>query len=376
MRAFALFLGLLSLTVAASAQVIHEPPRVHPAGSTEVLPVDLDGDGNEATVIATGTTERRRIPCADGLTPLVSAWSGSIAAVQFVETFDGGSNTGGWSFHGPNEQIRPAGGNPGAHLHTTDLDTYAPRPGTTLSSIFSGNYRATGVTRIGVDLLTVDVDFSAEGRPLTLMLTSKNGTPFDPNDDWAAYLMGPNIPLPGEGWKSYDFEVPSSANSLPPGWRTIPFGPNSPPTPDWNALMIAVASAGFFYGDPEMLFIFQMWELGLDNPRITYVDPAGAEEPEVAGDPRGTMSISPNPSVGAVTIRLPLADPTGGRIDIHSVDGRRVVSWAIGPDGGGSASFAWDGRDADGGAVPAGVYFVRARSGGSLYGARLIRLEE
>jgi len=29
----------------------------------------------------------------------------------------------------------------------------------------------------------------------------------------------------------------------------------------------------FFYGDPELFFIFQQWTLGVDNPRITETPP-------------------------------------------------------------------------------------------------------
>jgi hypothetical protein len=192
----------------------------------------------------------------------------SAGAATFVETFDGGGNTGGWTF-GASEVIAAAGGNPGAFLHVTGLDTFAPQPRTSAPSLFTGDFRANGVTQFGVDLVTLAVDFSAEGRPLTLMLVSDNGTPADPDDDWAAYLIGPtNVPLPGQGWRSYLFDVPSQETSLPAGWLTLALGPNAPPTPDWNLVITDVTQVCFFYGDPQMFFIFQMWELGLDNPTI------------------------------------------------------------------------------------------------------------
>jgi hypothetical protein len=46
---------------------------------------------------------------------------------------------------------------------------------------------------------------------------------------------------------------------------------------DWNELVIDVARIGFFYGDPTNFFIFQMWDVGLDNVRISY-EPAIAVE--------------------------------------------------------------------------------------------------
>jgi hypothetical protein len=293
-------------------------------------------------------------------------------ATTFIETFDGGSNTGGWTFHVSTQQIRPSGGNPGAHLHCTDLDAYAPQPGTTQPSIFTGSYRGAGVTAIGVDLLTVQVDFSAEDRPLTLMLYSNNGTPGNTNDDWAAYNMGPNVPLPGEGWKSYDFAVPSTATSLPAGWLTLPLGASSPPNPDWNLLMTGVAAAGYFYGDPQMFFVFQMWELGLDNPRITCGDPASTGEPAVAGP--GLVGVSPNPSGGQTGITLRVPAGRGGNAAVCSVDGRTVASWTIMPGAERALTLSWDGHAADGSAGAAGVYFVRARLGSALYTGKFVRL--
>jgi hypothetical protein len=192
-------------------------------------------------------------------------------AETFTETFDGGSNVGGWTFGTGNEVIEAGGGNPGAYLHDTFVDTFAPQPRTSQPSIFTGDLRQLGVSRIGIDLITFSVDFSAEGRPLTLMLISDQGTPANFDDDWAAYFMGPsNIPLPGEGWISYSFDVPSQETSLPAGWATVAFGPSSPPEPDWNQVITNVAELRFFYGDPTMFFIFQGWNLGLDNPTISY----------------------------------------------------------------------------------------------------------
>ncbi len=192
-------------------------------------------------------------------------------AETFTETFDGGSNVGGWTFGTGNEVIEASGGNPGAYLHDTFVDTFAPQPRTSQPSIFTGDLRQLGVSRIGIDLITFSVDFSAEGRPLTLMLISDQGTPGNFDDDWAAYLMGlANVPLPGEGWISYSFDVPSQETSLPAGWATLAFGSSSPPDPDWNQVITNVVELRFFYGDPTMFFIFQGWNLGLDNPTISY----------------------------------------------------------------------------------------------------------
>ncbi len=195
------------------------------------------------------------------------------AQTTFVDTFESGGSAGGWSFGGPFDSIAASGGNPGRFLQTIDLDTFAPQPRTQrgLDSQFTGDFAARGVRSIGVDLITTRVDFSAAGRPLSLLLIEDNDTPFDFDDDWGAYLVGSdNVPLVGQGWRSYDFVVPSSSTSLPAGWATIAFGSKSPPTPDWNRLIRDVDQVVFFYGDPKFFFIFQMWNLGLDNARISF----------------------------------------------------------------------------------------------------------
>ena len=52
---------------------------------------------------------------------------------------------------------------------------------------------------------------------------------------------------------------------------TIQFGPNSPANPDWNSLITDVDQLRFFWGDPELFYIFQMWDIGMDNVAINAV---------------------------------------------------------------------------------------------------------
>ncbi|HOX27112.1 MAG TPA: hypothetical protein PLL30_15440 [Candidatus Krumholzibacteria bacterium] len=202
---------------------------------------------------------------------LALALAGPALADTFVEPFDGGSNVGGWTFGAPVETIPASGGNPGAYLRAEGLDTFAPWPRTTLGvdSPYTGDYRALGVESVGVDLRTFYVDFSADDRALSLMLYSDNGTPGFVDDDWAGYTLGPLAPTPDDGWLSYDFAVPVNETDWPAGWSWLVFGGSSPPSPDWNLLVADVASLMFSFGDPSGFYIFQMWQLGLDNPRIT-----------------------------------------------------------------------------------------------------------
>lgn len=197
-------------------------------------------------------------------------------ADTFVEPFDAGPNhVGGWSFGLP-VTYPASGGNPGVYQRTQGLDTYAPQPRTAwgVDSVFTGNYRAANVTSVGIELDTFAVDFSAAGRPLSVMLIDDNNTPSNFNDDWAAYKIGvDNVPVPGQGWKAFNFDIPSQSTTLPAGWHTIQLGPNAPQNPDWNDVITDVDQLRFLYGDPAGFFIFQMWTLGIDNARITHAPP-------------------------------------------------------------------------------------------------------
>jgi len=214
--------------------------------------------------------------------------AGALSADEFVETFDNGVNTGGWSYGAPTETIESSGGNPGWFLHASGLDTFAPQPMTApdAESSFTGDFRSRGVTQLSVDLRLFHVDFSAEDRPLTLILVDDRGTPFDFGDDMGVYVLGADVPLVNEGWKTISFDVPSQETSLPAGWRSLDFSGNGRDA-DWNTVITDVNRVHFFYGDPEFFFIFQMWECGLDNARIAW-EPTGSTEITGFSIARGT----------------------------------------------------------------------------------------
>jgi hypothetical protein len=213
---------------------------------------------------------------------LIAAVARCAMAETYVETFEGGSNEGQWTWGTSGEVIEPDNGNPGAYLHAPYLDTYAPQPGTTpgVDSVFGGDFRARWVTAIGADLKTDYVDGTAAGRPLSLLLYTDNGTPDIPGDDWLGYTIGPeNVPLEGEGWKTYRFAIPSRAASTPPpGWAIIELGMGSSREQSWTVLMSNITEVRFFYGDPTLYFIFATWNVGLDNPLIEEYQPLFADD--------------------------------------------------------------------------------------------------
>lgn len=98
---------------------------------------------------------------------------------------------------------------------------------------------------------------------------------------------------------------------------------------------------------------------------------ASQEAPEATSTIR-VGRITPNPSLGPVTVHV--VSPPGEAVDLAVLDvlGRRIRSLATVP--GGEQTVGWDGRDASGRVVPSGVYLVVATSP---YGppavARLVR---
>jgi hypothetical protein len=195
-------------------------------------------------------------------------------AQVFVDTFEGGVNVGQWRIGGPGEFIDPTGGNPGAHLRSDGLDVaiVATISDDGVSSPFTGNYAARGISALSIDAITRSVQFGAGGRPMTLMLANNNGTPGVFDDDIYIYYVGSeNIPVPGQGWKTFNFSVPSSATTLPPGWQVL-LDFNAPPLTNdqaWNLVIQDVSYVWFNWHDPEFFAIFQMWDVGVDNISIS-----------------------------------------------------------------------------------------------------------
>ena len=73
----------------------------------------------------------------------------------------------------------------------------------------------------------------------------------------------------------------------------------------------------------------------------------------------GSWPAKPNPFSQTVTLSVRLA--VGGPVDlmIYSVTGRKIRTLVRGVREPGRYDLVWDGRDADGEAVTAGVYFAR-----------------
>lgn len=237
------------------------------------------GCSQDSTLNSTGSANNETIASL-ALMPSDAVAAATTTEVVFVETFDHHSNVGNWSYFGDPDNrieiIEKDGGNPGAFLHATCdglscLDTYAPKLKTAMgeTSIFTGNYRTKGVTALGVDLATFGPEIvTTGGRPLCLILINNGGTPEDWSDDvQITYIGKVNIPMDNDNFRPYHFKIPSQSLTLPEDWQIIRgTGDNDA---DWNKVISDVSQVMYHYGDPFYFFMYQQWELGVDNVSIT-----------------------------------------------------------------------------------------------------------
>jgi|KBSSwiStaDraftv2_1062776.scaffolds.fasta_scaffold108508_2 hypothetical protein len=91
--------------------------------------------------------------------------------------------------------------------------------------------------------------------------------------------------------------------------------------------------------------------------------------------PAFAFALGPNPFRGtaSITFSLPRGDQVSLRI--HDLAGRELRSLATGHYTAGPHTLVWDGRDANGRRVSAGVYYVRLRGAGYDTRGTLVKLE-
>jgi hypothetical protein len=200
-------------------------------------------------------------PLALLVVSLVAFLAAPAFATGTVVPFDNSVNVGGWTF-GPPNNFHSSGGNPGWWMGAAP-DTFAPQLRTTRAhSPFVGDWRSNKIVSLGVDLMTVSTQFF-ESRPLSVVLTGGSGCKI--------YFLGSSlVPQAGAGWKKFDFKIASQSLTMPAGWAVL--DGCSDPDSAWNAVITDVTEVNFFYGDPTFFFIFDIWDVGADNPRI-FSDP-------------------------------------------------------------------------------------------------------
>jgi hypothetical protein len=131
--------------------------------------------------------------------------------------------------------------------------------------------------------------------------------------------------------------------------------------------------------------------MGIDRDRDGYLDGDEVTAGSDPGDPlsipvtavastvpviEGLRSIHPNPFNSSATIRFTLARPGPVSVSVYDLLGRRIGALVHeAPMTAGEHTLRWDGHDAAGDRVHAGVYFVRLEAAGRLWQRTVVRLE-
>lgn len=236
----------------------------------------------------------------------------AAAAQTSIATFDGFNtavNKGGWSYN-PADTWEATGGNPGGWWHQPLADTFGPIIVATNPAL-TGDFRAKGVSRLTFDAQLLGMDFgTGSGFEMSVLLRDTKGTG-DVSDDDYAYFVGPNIPIIGQGWKSFDFAIPSADTSaVPAGWTGGWSGDSTTfrPGVTWNDVITSVDRVEIHWLNPSFFAIFQQWNIGLDNIGL-WADGAATVRNGAGGNPV-SYSAASAPAVGSAwTATIDVATP-------------------------------------------------------------------
>lgn len=201
--------------------------------------------------------------------PLLALLAIARARAGFVETFENASDEGDWHLTVNPPTVEPDGGNPGAYLRAS-ADAAVPTwyvPMNTPTTYFLGDLASHKLGSLSVDI-NVFSGVEVPDRAVTLDLNTTLGTgDFTKGVD--AYYVGEDISKLPVGWHRYIFPVQADSPTIPPGW-VVTKGDGTPGTDaDWQALMQDVETLGVELGTPGYFYPFGIWDLGLDNCRVT-----------------------------------------------------------------------------------------------------------
>jgi hypothetical protein len=105
-------------------------------------------------------------------------------------------------------------------------------------------------------------------------------------------------------------------------------------------------------------------------PLHLVLDDTAALPPEAPAD--RALVVTPNPARGGCTLRFALAAGGNVTITLHDVAGRRLRTLRSGWFPAGPTALRWDGTDAAGSPLPAGVYLARLAAPGHTDGCRVV----
>ncbi len=170
--------------------------------------------------------------------------------------------------------------------------------------------------------------------------------------DWEG-AIAEQLPLSGNLWADPRFvDLPAGNVCLLADSPCIDAAdPRSPPDPDPDRSRADMGACAYVPGRAAV---------------------GGAPAPAAAA----TLTALPRVTAGATRLcfaaRSPAAWLTTGSVSVHDASGRVVRRLAVRSDAGGTGALSWDGRDAAGRKVPAGVYHCLLRLATSRAGTRVV----
>jgi len=139
---------------------------------------------------------------------------------------------------------------------------------------------------------------------------------------------------------------------------------------DIQSLTTCTPDGAYLYGYGQMIvspYTTRGFVIHTDRALVG-VDPAPAPS-------RIALSASPNPSRRGTSFSFTLGSAGRTRLGIYDASGRLVRQVLDGESAAGTHRIAWDGRDADGQSVRAGIYFTRLESLNGNASGKLVVLE-
>lgn len=173
-----------------------------------------------------------------------------------TEDFTKGSNEGQWNFLFPAQLVDDVNA---SYLYVSGLDTFAPQlqTGDSGKSIFTGNYVQKKVKSIQFTNQVFSDLNPNDDRPVTLMLIS---------GDLAAYKKSDKLLIQSlKKWETFSFDIPKTAQEASAaGWKTTswPRMDRDHAHGNYDDIIRNVDHVEFYYGDPELFYIFQDWSVG------------------------------------------------------------------------------------------------------------------
>jgi hypothetical protein len=112
-----------------------------------------------------------------------------------------------------------------------------------------------------------------------------------------------------------------------------------------------------------------------DGAGVALIGDLGAPSVNLGGD-MALSSGQPNPFGRELGFSVTMVRAGDLDVVVHDVSGREVATIHRGPATAGAHTFRWNGRRDDGGTLPDGMYFVRARALGTVVARKAILLRE